>query len=75
MAGFVVLDISQEDYDKAIKAKAIEEFAEAVNKKITEFVLAHKDNLDFASGISIAWNIIDEIAEELKQEGGENGRA
>lgn len=75
MAGFVVLDISQENYDKAIRAKAIEEFTEAVNKKITEFVLAHKDNLDFASGISIAWNIIDEIAEELKQEVGENGRA
>jgi len=75
MAGFVVLDISQKDYDKAIKAKAIEEFTEAANKKITEFVLAHKDNLDFASGIAVTWSIIDEIAEELKQEGGKNGRA
>lgn len=52
--------------DKAIRTKAIDEFAELANKKITEFVLAHKNNLDFASGISVAWNIIDEIAEQLK---------
>lgn len=54
-------------HDKAIRAKAIDEFAQAANKKITEFVLAHKDNLDFASGISVAWSIIDEIAEQMKE--------
>ena len=52
--------------------KAIDEFVEKLNKKISEFVLQHKDNLDFASGISVAWNIIDEIAEQMKA-GDENG--
>ena len=49
-------------------AKAIDDFAEALNKKISEFVLEHKDNLDFASGISVAWNMVDEIAEQMKGE-------
>ena len=48
--------------------KAIEKFAEKCNQKITEFVLEHKDQLDFASGVSVAWNIIDEIAESMKGE-------
>ena len=48
------------------RAKAIDEFAETLNKKISEFVLEHKDNLDFASGISVAWNMVDEIAEQMK---------
>ena len=56
---------------KEIRAKAIDEFAEALNKKISEFVLEHKDNLDFASGISVAWNMVDEIAEQMKA-GGKN---
>lgn len=50
--------------------KAIDEFAEALNKKISEFVLEHKDNLDFASGVSVVWNMVDEIAEQMKA--GEN---
>ena len=44
-----------------IRAKTIDEFAEELNKKISEFVLEHKDNLDFACGISAAWNMVDEI--------------
>lgn len=51
-----------EDY----RNKVIDEFAETLNKKISEFVLEHKDNLDFASGISVAWNMVDEIAEQMK---------
>ena len=46
--------------------KAIDDFSEKANKKISDFVLEHKDNLDFASGISVAWSIIDEIAEQMK---------
>lgn len=49
--------------------KAIDEFAEKLNTKIREFVLEYKDNLDFASGISVAWNMVDEIAEQLKGSG------
>lgn len=47
--------------------EAIKEFAEALNNKISEFVLQHKDNLDFASGISVTWNIVNEIAEQMKK--------
>lgn len=50
-----------EEHDRELRAKVIDEFAEALNKKISEFVLEHKDNLDFASGISAAWNMVDEI--------------
>lgn len=49
-----------------VRAMAIDEFGEELNKKISEFVLEHKDNLDFASGISVAWNMVDEIAEQMK---------
>lgn len=50
-----------------IRAKAIAEFAERLNSKISDFVLDHKDNLDFASGVSVAWAMVDEIAEEMKK--------
>lgn len=55
-----------EHYEKEIRNKALDEFAERLNSKISDFVLEHKDNIDFASGISVAWNLVDEIAEELK---------
>lgn len=55
------------EYDREIRDKVIDEFAEALNNKISEFVLQHKDNLEYASGISVAWNIIDEIAEQMKE--------
>ena len=51
---------------------AIDEFAKELNKKVSEFVLQHKDNLDFASGISVAWIIIDETTEQMKA-GGTDG--
>lgn len=54
------------DKTQEIRNQAITKFAERLNSKISDFVLEHKDNLDFASGISVVWNLIDEIAEEMK---------
>lgn len=51
-----------------IKAKAIDEFAEKLNKKITDFVLEHQNQLTFVSGVSMGWKFVDEIAEQLKGE-------
>lgn len=67
MAGFVVMDITQEDYDERIRNKAIDEFAEALKKEIS---------FKYGSGqINRAYNakektlkLIDEIAEQLKGE-------
>lgn len=62
-------DLLNMGYTKGLKdgyEKAITEFTERLNNKISDFVLEHKDNLDFASGISVAWNLIDEIAEEMR---------
>lgn len=64
-----LLDCAYAKIEKAKKkarAKAIDDFAERLNSKISDFVLEHKDNLDFASGISVVWNIVDEIAEEMR---------
>lgn len=57
------------DKTQEIRNQAITEFAERLNSKISDFVLEHKDNLDFASGISVAWNLIDETAEQMKAGG------
>lgn len=46
--------------------KAIEEFAEKCNQKITEFILEHQNQITFVSGVSMGWKIIDEIAESMK---------
>ncbi len=51
-----------------IRAKAIDEFAEKMNKKITDFVLEHQSQLTFVSGVSMGWKFVDEIAEQLKGE-------
>lgn len=56
----------QKEHDEKIRNKAIDEFAEKLNNKISKFVLQNKDNLDFASGIAVTWNIVDEIAEQMK---------
>lgn len=55
--------------EQEIRNQAITEFAERLNSKISDFVLEHKDNLEFASGISVAWSLIDEIAEQMKAGG------
>lgn len=51
-----------------IRASVIDEFAEKMNQKITEFVLAHQSQLTFVSGVSMGWKFVDEIAEQLKEE-------
>jgi len=51
-----------------IRAMAIDEFAEKLNKKITDFVLEHKNQLTFVSGVSMGWKFVDEIADQLKEE-------
>ena len=67
MAGFVVLDMSQEDYDKEIRNKAIDEFAsELIN---------HAISADIGKGdeVKLGWvspvEKIAEVAEQMK--GGE----
>lgn len=55
--------------EQEIRDKALDEFTEALNNKISEFVLQHKDNLDFASGISVAWNIVNDVKEQRKEVG------
>lgn len=55
--------------EKEIRDKAIDDFAEKLNNKISEFVLQNKDNLDFASGIAVTWNIVEEIVEKMKEVG------
>lgn len=57
-----------ENNNKSIRNQAITEFAERCNKKITEFVLEHQNQLTFVSGVSMGWKIIDEVAEEMKGE-------
>ena len=51
---------------KAARAKAIDDFVEKLDKKITDFILEHKSQLTFVSGVSMAWKFVDEIAEQLK---------
>lgn len=53
-------------YIEEMTEDGLNKIVEQLNKKISEFVLEHKDNLDFASGISVAWNMVDEIAEQMK---------
>ena len=69
MAGFVVLDISQEDYDERIRNKAIDEFAEKMCEKTAESsercifpggITSDVISLDYISEIVI------EIAEQMK---------
>lgn len=50
-----------------IRSKAIDEFAEKLGMKITDFVLEHQSQLTFVSGVSMCWKFVDEIAEQLKE--------
>ncbi len=58
----------KENYEQEIRTKAIEEFAEKCNQKITEIILEHQNQITFVSGVSMGWKIIDEIAESMKGE-------
>lgn len=63
-----VIDKQPTTTEAEIRAKAIDEFAEKLNKKITDFVLEHQSQLTFVSGVSTGWKFVDEIAEQLKGE-------
>ena len=45
--------------------KAIIEFTKKIDEKLTVFVLEHQKQLDFVSGVGVAWKIIDDIAEQM----------
>lgn len=53
---------------KRIRKEIVDEFAEKLNKKITDFVLEHQSQLTFVSGVSMGWKFAEEIAEQLKEE-------
>jgi hypothetical protein len=54
--------------EKEIRAKAIEEFAEKCNKKISDFILEHQTQLTFISGVAMGWRLIESVAKEMKGE-------
>lgn len=58
----LLLDKTQE-----IRNKTINEFVEKANKKITEFILQHQEQLTFVSGVSMGWTIIDDVAGQMKE--------
>lgn len=64
MSGFVVLDMSQEDYDKEIRNKAIDEFAERLKREKKQTITTESVYI----GMSFD-EVVDEIAEQMK--GGE----
>lgn len=51
-----------EDY----RNKVIDEFLHNAETKITDMILQHQGQLDFASGLAVANRMLDEIAEQLK---------
>ena len=48
------------------RAKVIDEFLHNAETKICDRILQNQARLDFASGLSVANRIIDEIAEQMK---------
>lgn len=65
------LKYDREQYSKGYAdgyEKAVDEFSKSVNEKITEFVLEHQDQLDFASGVGMGWRFVEEVAEQMKGE-------
>lgn len=67
MAGFVVLDMSQEDYDKKIRNKAIDEFAESLKEFIEENMIPRARTEEGYRALTELQDYnIDEIAEQMK---------
>lgn len=60
-----------EEHDKEIRAEAIDEFLHNAETKICDRILQNQARLDFASGLSVANRILDEVAEQMKA-GGKN---
>ena len=48
------------------RAKAIDEFLHNAETKICDRILQNQARLDFASGLSVANRILDEVAEQMK---------
>lgn len=65
MAGFVVMDITQEDYDREIRNKDIDEFAEKLRNK----ALKNK-TLSCSHYGCVSCGEIEIITEQLKKGGG-----
>ena len=57
-----------EKENKEIRAKVIDEFLDNAETKICDRILQNQTRLDFASGLSVANRILDEIAEQMKGE-------
>ena len=71
MAGFVVLDISQEDYDREIRNKVIDEFAERLKsdefqKYNLDMVFETSRDLSYSNCINAFCEYVDKIAEEMR---------
>ena len=54
--------------EKKIREKVIDEFLHNAETKICDRILQNQARLDFASGLSVANRILDEVAEEMKAE-------
>ena len=67
MAGFVVLDITQEDYDKEIRAKAIDELKNKICMHFADWQYSEDDKW-IKDIIELARESVDEIAEQMKGE-------
>ena len=53
-------------YEQESRNKAIDEFLHNAEVKIYDKILQNQSRLDFASGLSVANRMLDEIAEQLK---------
>ena len=62
MAGFVEMGITQEEYDKRIRDKAIDEFSLALKLKYPYFV----EDVGFVEANKMLHKAIEEIAEQMK---------
>lgn len=64
--GFISIGQTMEEYAQEIRAKAIDEFLHNAEVKIYDKILQNQARLEFASGLSVANRMLDEIAEMLK---------
>ena len=61
-------------FETEIRNKAIDDFAKECEKRLTDMILQHQGQLDFASGLAVANRVLDDVSEKLK-EGGTNGNS
>ena len=70
MEGFCKYDASSfEEIVVNARAKAIDDFLHNAETKICDRILQNQARLDFASGLSVANRILDEVAEQMKAGG------